>query len=207
MSPKNRRVGSTPLSTKEIIERNAITLFSEKGYDATSMREIAESSDVTKPVIYYYFKSKENLCHHLIRLGLEEFRQQFQKTCEAEADDMFDQLIRAVEVHFEFCRGHVEFVRFIYALNFGPDRKKINYDFHSYDMEIFRMLMGLMRRISRAGVMRKGKEEAFVYYLRGIINAYVMLYIDGQGELPPRLARTVVTDIVNGLGPVGAGSR
>jgi AcrR family transcriptional regulator len=204
---QNRQPSSISVSTKERIEKEAITVFSEKGYDAGSMREIAEASGVTKPVIYYYFKSKENLCHSLIHSGLEEFRRQLRSACDGEADDMFEQMVRVVEVQFDFCRHRVEFMRFIYALNFGPDRKKINYDFYAYGMEIFQMLAELMRRASAAGVIRRGKEEAAVYYLRGIISAYVMLYADGRSELAPDLARTIVTDMANGLRPTGLESR
>ena len=74
-SSKKKTMNANGQSTRERIEKEAIAIFSEKGYDATSMRELAEASGVTKPVIYYYFKSKENLCHSLIRSGLEEFRQ------------------------------------------------------------------------------------------------------------------------------------
>lgn len=50
----------------------ALQLFAEKGYEATSVREIALASAVTKPTLYYYFKSKEGLylesVEHLCRI-------------------------------------------------------------------------------------------------------------------------------------------
>jgi hypothetical protein len=61
-----------------------------------------------------------------------------------------------------------------------------------------------MKRASRAHIIRPGKEETAVYYLRGILSAYVMLYVDGRGDLPSGLARAIVTDLVNGLGPRAA---
>ena len=202
---QNKQADRNAPSTKEIIERNAITILSENGYDAASIREIAEASGVTKPVIYYYFKSKENLCHHLIRSGLEGFRKQLRAVCEDTCDDTLEQIVRAVQIQFDFCEGNTELVRFLYALNFGPDRKKIHYDFYSYGMENARILTELMRRGSDKGLIRRGKEETAVYYLRGIVSTYVMLYVDGRGKLPPGLARTIVTDIMNGLGPSGSG--
>jgi AcrR family transcriptional regulator len=200
---KKTNTNSRTHSTRERIEQEAIAIFSEKGYDATSMRELAEASGVTKPVIYYYFKNKENLCHSLIRSGLEEFRQRMESVCNSDGTDVFADIVRLVQSHFDFCKGNTEFMRFIHALNFGPDRKKINYDFFSYGMDLFRMQAGLMRRASRAGIIRKGKEEAAVYYLRGIISTYVMLYVDGRGQLPRGLARTIVNDMVHGLGKPG----
>jgi AcrR family transcriptional regulator len=201
---RGRRIVETPASTRDIIEKKAITILSEKGYDATSMREIAEASGITKPVIYYYFKSKENLCQYLIESCLDEFRQMLRDACDGEAEHVFEQIVRVVEVHFDFCKRHVEFMRFIHAMFFGPDRKTVKYDFRSYGLEIRQMLVGLMKRASKAGVIQPGKEEAAAYYLRGIISAYVMLYVDGSGDLAPGLARAIVTDLVNGLGPHAA---
>ncbi len=192
-----------PASTKERIEEKAIAIFSEKGYDAASMRELAEASGVTKPVIYYYFNSKENLCNHLVRSGLEDFREQLRLACDSSSDDAFEQIVAIIQTQFDFCKRNVDFVRFIYALNFGPDRKKIAFDFTAYGMEILRMMTKAMRRASKTGIIRKGKEEVAVYYLRGIISTYVMLYVDGRSELRQSLARTIATDLVDGLGAAG----
>jgi len=41
-------------------------LFSEKGYDGTRVDEIAQAAAVNKALIYYYFKSKEDILDHLI---------------------------------------------------------------------------------------------------------------------------------------------
>ena len=203
----NNRSKSNSNSTKKAIEQNAISILSDKGYAATSMREIAEASGVSKPVIYYYFKSKENLCQYIIQSGLESLQHRLREVCEEVSDDVFEQLIRTVELNFDFCRRNVMFVRFMYALNFGPDRKKINYDFQSYSMENFRILTELITRASDAGLIRSDKVEATVDYLRGIISTYVMRYVDGRGELPSELPRTIVTDIISGLGVDGSATR
>jgi len=39
----------------------ALELFNEEGYDATSLREIAERLGVTKAALYYHFKSKADI--------------------------------------------------------------------------------------------------------------------------------------------------
>jgi AcrR family transcriptional regulator len=39
----------------------ALDLFSEQGYEKTSLREIAERLGVTKAALYYHFKSKEDI--------------------------------------------------------------------------------------------------------------------------------------------------
>mgnify|MGYP001348845058 CR=1 FL=1 len=39
----------------------AARIFSEKGYNGTSMREIAEALNITKPALYYHFPGKEEI--------------------------------------------------------------------------------------------------------------------------------------------------
>ncbi len=47
--------------TRERILEVALELFSEQGYDKTSLREIAEQLGVTKAALYYHFERKEDI--------------------------------------------------------------------------------------------------------------------------------------------------
>lgn len=51
---------------RDRIVNAAVTLFSEKGYDGTRVNEIAGMAGVNKALIYYYFKSKEDILDHLL---------------------------------------------------------------------------------------------------------------------------------------------
>jgi AcrR family transcriptional regulator len=44
----------------------ATALFREKGYHATSLDDIAERIGFTKPAIYYYFRSKEDILFEIV---------------------------------------------------------------------------------------------------------------------------------------------
>jgi AcrR family transcriptional regulator len=52
--------------TRARIQQVALELFSEQGYEKTSLREIAERLDVTKAALYYHFKSKEDIVRSLV---------------------------------------------------------------------------------------------------------------------------------------------
>ncbi|WP_030378576.1 MULTISPECIES: TetR/AcrR family transcriptional regulator [unclassified Streptomyces] len=54
---KRRRRGDT----RQRIQDVALDLFSDQGYEKTSLREIAERLDVTKAALYYHFKTKEDI--------------------------------------------------------------------------------------------------------------------------------------------------
>jgi len=52
--------------TRDRILDAALLLFAEKGYEATSMREIAEQLGMTKPALYYHFAGKEDIVRALL---------------------------------------------------------------------------------------------------------------------------------------------
>jgi len=47
--------------TRARIQEVALDLFTERGYEATSLREIAERVGVTKAALYYHFKTKDEI--------------------------------------------------------------------------------------------------------------------------------------------------
>lgn len=47
--------------TRSRIQTVALDLFTENGYDGTSLREISERLGVTKAALYYHFNSKEEI--------------------------------------------------------------------------------------------------------------------------------------------------
>jgi len=56
--------GHTPrTNTRSRVQKVALELFAEQGYEKTSLREIAERLGVTKAALYYHFKSKEDIVH------------------------------------------------------------------------------------------------------------------------------------------------
>ena len=53
-------------TTPDRIQDVALELFTEQGYEATSLREIAERLGVTKAALYYHFKTKDDIVTSLV---------------------------------------------------------------------------------------------------------------------------------------------
>jgi AcrR family transcriptional regulator len=49
------------LQTRDKIERVALQLFAERGYDETTLADIADAADVSRRTIFAYFESKEDI--------------------------------------------------------------------------------------------------------------------------------------------------
>jgi TetR/AcrR family transcriptional regulator len=49
------------MSTEEKIKKTALVLFLERGFERTSIREIASKAKINIALLNYYFRSKENL--------------------------------------------------------------------------------------------------------------------------------------------------
>lgn len=55
------------IEAKERIIKASIELFSQKGYDATRVNDIASAANVNKALIYYYFKNKQDILDFMVR--------------------------------------------------------------------------------------------------------------------------------------------
>ena len=60
------------MDKKERILKEAIIKFSEKGYNNTTMIEIARGARVGKGTIYNYFENKQDLINHVIKFGIKK---------------------------------------------------------------------------------------------------------------------------------------
>jgi AcrR family transcriptional regulator len=52
--------------TRARIQQVALELFNQAGYEATSLREIAERLGVTKAALYYHFRTKDEIIESLV---------------------------------------------------------------------------------------------------------------------------------------------
>ncbi|MCW8914320.1 MAG: TetR/AcrR family transcriptional regulator [Magnetovibrio sp.] len=71
-------------ATKKKIKTAALTLFVERGVDASGMRDIAKASDITEGAIYRHFKSKDELVWRLFADNFEHFATELNKLQQAE---------------------------------------------------------------------------------------------------------------------------
>ncbi len=73
MSPRTKaQLEMLKGSRKNQILLASLSLFSEKGYYHTSMKEIADKAKLSKGSLYTYFDSKEQLLNEVVVMGFKE---------------------------------------------------------------------------------------------------------------------------------------
>jgi AcrR family transcriptional regulator len=60
--------------TRQQILETAQRLFTELGYDATSLQMIADEMGLTKAAVYYHFRAKSDILHGAMEPGIERMR-------------------------------------------------------------------------------------------------------------------------------------
>jgi AcrR family transcriptional regulator len=80
---------------KERILEAAVKLFAERGFDATSVDEIARLAEINKAMIYYYFSSKDELLSSIIRKSINEFTSIIEEIDLSRFDNL-EEMIKAI---------------------------------------------------------------------------------------------------------------
>ncbi len=75
MKPQTIHKATKGDKTRQRILETASALMAEKGPDGVSMREISAKLKITKPVLYYYFKNKDELIKAAFVEGTKHFQE------------------------------------------------------------------------------------------------------------------------------------
>jgi TetR/AcrR family transcriptional regulator, cholesterol catabolism regulator len=62
----NQKISHPPADRREQIRQLAAEMFFERGYEATTMRELAAAIDIKTASLYYFFPNKEEILFELI---------------------------------------------------------------------------------------------------------------------------------------------
>ena len=81
-------------TSKEEIKLKAFELMAKQGIKNISMRQIAQACGVSKPVLYYYFKDKDDLLFQMLNERLEEISKTLKQG--VEKDLSFDRLLQTL---------------------------------------------------------------------------------------------------------------
>ena len=85
---------------RQAVLQTAARLFNEKGFHATSLDDIASLLHVTKPTLYYYVKSKDDILLECVRSALEMMKQGIDEVRES-GGRALDQLVACMRIYVD----------------------------------------------------------------------------------------------------------
>lgn len=94
MRPQKKPAASEEPNRLDQIYYVAAKIFCDKGYDATSMSDIADAVGITKAGIYHYVKSKQDLLFAIMNFGMDRLETHVITPARAVADA--EQRLRAI---------------------------------------------------------------------------------------------------------------
>jgi AcrR family transcriptional regulator len=181
------------------IARAAARLFAERGYDATSVREIVEAAGVAKPTMYYYFRSKEGLAQALLTVPLTNLVTELRRIVTT-VEHPVRCLEQVIESQYAFCRDDPDRGRFIYALLFGPLGSEIAGELEPFRDSLLSWTEAAVRRLAEVGLVARDRVDACSTACRGLIVISTLDYLYHDKTLGRDLAREHVNDLLKGFG-------
>jgi AcrR family transcriptional regulator len=91
------------LGTKQELVNTAVHLFTTQGFDSTTTAELAFATGITEPVIYYYFKNKEDLFTYIL---IKTFDIYFSRldALDKPSQTQFEKIANLIRFHFRFVK-------------------------------------------------------------------------------------------------------
>jgi AcrR family transcriptional regulator len=182
---------------REAIRSTATTLFASKGFAATSTREICQISGVTKPVLYYYFGSKNQLFKEIVFDAFNEYIKELDRAS-SDKGEISQRFRRVLATIFEFTRVYPDLARLAFRMVFAPEKKSPVINYIELGEADERLLAEMARRAAEDGEIRCEPQEV-ASALIGIARFYMISYLlTGQPMLDERLAAGIVDLVMRG---------
>lgn len=133
--------------TKRKIFEIAMKLFSEKGYDATSIEEITATVGVAKGTLYYHFSSKEEIFNFLVEEGMKLLKNSIEiKT--SKCDNVKDKLKAIILIQIKGIVKYENMLSIIFSQLWGNEAKSI------FCQEKVQEYVNVIERIIEEGIQK-----------------------------------------------------
>lgn len=185
--------------TREHIAQVATHLFAQQGFNTTSIRDIAEAAGVTKPVLYYYFQSKENLFVSLIHEAYDFFYQKLEMILN-KPGDFWDHLREITQLYFDLGREFGDSIRLLYMAVSGPRRNTPRIDFLQYEKKHFDYLGRLFHQGMEQGFIRPMNIETISTFYLGSISIYLEKMLFTHEPIPEKVDEMILDFVFHGIG-------
>lgn len=168
--------------TQGIIYQSAVKLFRERGYHATSVRDIAAAAGIQPATIYHYYGNKEALLYTIMEQVIIDLLKVQERVLSA-SDDPVKQLLEMVRAHVRFHCEHA-----LEAFVSDTELRALGTELHAKFMEYRDRYQANFRSVVDEGVRRGVFSVPDVYVTTNILlimstGAVSWYHVDGRLSL------------------------
>lgn len=164
---KNTKTVPNADSRKRLMDV-ALQLFAQKGYAATTVREICDLAGTTAPSLYYYFGNKEGLYVELMQAHCDQLVEILEPK-DSSTKSAKIRLRELVEKLFQHVIEDADFYRLMFTIYYGPPQGAPYCDFIYYHVKFH----GAIRKIIEDGIASQefsaGNPGAMTWIIRGAV--------------------------------------
>jgi AcrR family transcriptional regulator len=192
--------------SRDEILKAAMQLFANRGFHETSMSEVAREARVSKALIFWHFKTKEELFVAVLNRLLEPYFIDFAE--EAAVMDERAQIEKLVESYLSFVRDNASSVRFFLAQMLHDQR--LSETLNDQVLKLYggyrAMLVELIASAQQKGICpRRSAPESAAAFLLSALNGLLIEYLFmGANAIDPEGAVAMVGEWL--FGPSGTSS-
>lgn len=177
-------------------------LFYARGYDAVGVQEIVKAAGITKPTLYYYFKSKYGLLEALLEEKCKPLMEELEHISIKE-NDIAEVLYQVAKVYFITSSKDKEFY-FLMVSSFYSARETDAYKaIKPYMLQQFVILREIFDQASWLLGNMHGRQEQFALGFLGTINLYILAYYEkeelGDKLVDDRVLYSLVHQFMHGI--------
>jgi AcrR family transcriptional regulator len=195
-------------TTKIAPERNAelVTvaagLFRDRGYDATSMQEIADRMGILKGSVYHYVKTKEDLLWMVVEPPLIELVDTAQAILGESDRPISERLTAAMEAHAESFEAHYPHMMVMTRENGETLSDKRRSDLDGLRKKYFQLWRKAIVAGQKDGALRDDVDPSVaVHGIFGMLN-WMFRWFKPGGRMPARaVAHQFAAIVIDGLLP------
>jgi AcrR family transcriptional regulator len=188
-----------PTARREELLAIAARLFAEKGFRATTVRDIADAAGILSGSLYHHFDSKESMVDEILSSFQEELFGQYDEIL-ASDDDARTKLERAVLVSFDAIDRHHDEV----AIFQNDAAHLLTFDRFAYLADRNRQSREVWLRLLQdgvdAGVVRDDLDLELTYrFIRDTVWVAVSWYRPGGRRTHTEIARQYLSILLEGI--------
>ena len=157
--------------TKQKIITEARELFSKKGFDATTVDDIAKSSGVNKALIYYYFKNKSGLYSEVMSNLFDTIYYEVTEA-QKQSTSVEDELAVFIETYAQYANRHIYFPALLLRELSDSGAHLPEVMFASM-RKVFMLLSEILKKGEKEGVFRESIPMIIHFMIIGSINLMV----------------------------------